>query len=121
MTRTYYRLFDAWAGEGQPVITSMTFRVIRETPKGVWIVPSWASDDWPNARFVLNGTGKRYAYPDFEQAKDAYIRHKQSHIKHLKHALDGAEQRLRLAPNYTYGEHVRDQIARLDCKPPLIK
>jgi len=64
---TYYRYEGGpiWEG-GTMFIYLIRFNVVKRTPKGAWIiqVESWK----PKRRFVLDGDGKRYAYPTQEAA-----------------------------------------------------
>lgn len=114
----YYRLMDAYGPDNKAVITTLKYRVLRETPKGVWLVPDWASDDWPKPRFVLNGSGKRYAYTSFERAKASYKIRKERQIGHARHAIESAEARLAIIEGYTPCEHVTSQLARSQSLSP---
>lgn len=112
---------DAWGPDEIPCISTVTFRVVRETPKGVWIIPSWAGEHW-KPRFVLNGDGRRYAHETFEQAKYAYLRRKQAHVQNARHSADCAQRRLELIEGYTFMEHVESQMLRAApvIPPPML-
>lgn len=103
----YYRFQDALRPSDEPFATSDTtieleeFRVIRTTPKGVWLAHH---DLWPHdpdvktgETFVLNGTGRRFAHPTRELALQSFIARKQRQIKILRQQLTRAETALRLA------------------------
>lgn len=94
----YYREQDAQGWDGNARITLIEYRVVSRTPKGVWIVPTW---DWneQHKRFVLDGEGKRFAYPTKEQARQNYIRRKRSEIAHTARQHDKAKYLLYLAEN----------------------
>ena len=105
MTQVYYRLQDSrtfgFGDELHPTISCVKFKVIKETPKGVWITPEWDYGDYQFKRFVLHGAGKRYAYPTFEQALDNYKRRKKWHTRHLAHQLRMTEQRMEIMETLT--------------------
>jgi hypothetical protein len=80
MSETYYRIrdfryaapldeFERPMGSGSPGFTLETYRVLRRTPKGVWLQRTWGafnSSDPP--RFVLDGAHKRFALPTLDEA-----------------------------------------------------
>ena len=57
-------------------------RVIRETPKGVWL------DDYGVERFVLKNARKRWAYPTIELARESFLIRKRKQIGWLRAQLD---------------------------------
>lgn len=63
-----------WAS---PEIRMRRLRVIRHTPKGVWL------DDWSVPRFVLNDARKRYAYPTKELARESFLKRKRKQLGYL--------------------------------------
>ena len=74
----YYRLVDRHYTTGVTVDT-LQFRLVRKTPAGAWIAEMWDRDAlYP--RFVLDGKGKRYAYPDLEDAKASFLIRKQRQV-----------------------------------------
>ena len=104
MTQVYYRLQDSrtfgYGNELHPTISCVEFKVIKETPKGVWITYEWDSEGLYK-RFVLHGAGKRYAYPTFVQALDNYKRRKKWQTRHLAHQLSMTEQRMEIMETLT--------------------
>lgn len=56
------------------------------TPKGFWI--------YDKTKFVLAGSGKRWAYETIEGAKDSFIKRKTWQIAHARASLDKAEYNL---------------------------
>ncbi|TPJ51625.1 MULTISPECIES: hypothetical protein [unclassified Mesorhizobium] len=79
----WYRYEDS--ASNRTSIHLSRYRVLRETPKGVWL------DDYGQGRFVLNGAGKRWAYPTIEQARESFLIRKRRQVQHLKHYLAHAE------------------------------
>jgi hypothetical protein len=112
VTETYYRLVDSQDGLNQPCVSLIKYHTVKRTKKGAWIVPSiWYFCD-PPKRFVLDGDGKRFAYPTFDQALNSYKRRKQNQISILSAQYDRAVQRLDIiAKGLTeeMTEHVRSQ------------
>lgn len=103
---TFYRIVDGYNDDSKPVL--QTLRAVKLTPKGGWVVHSWA---WPlrepansarelwsiGAHLVVEGTRRAYAYPTIELALDSYrarkswqIRHAERSIRRAKNALDWA-------------------------------
>jgi hypothetical protein len=73
----YYRYYD----HGENYIGVEQFKVLRRTPKGVWLD---TPNGWPQTtRFVLDGFGKRYAYPTLEAAWASFRIRKMRHLQHL--------------------------------------
>lgn len=56
------------------------------TPKGFWI--------FNKTKFVLAGSGKRWAYETIEGARDSFIRRKTWQIAHARATLEKAEYNL---------------------------
>jgi hypothetical protein len=103
MTDTYYRIVDGYTAESRPVLQRLY--VVKRTAKGAWVVHSWAKSytgpfntrdalRWVDARHVLDGDGKRYAYPTVAAALDSYMRRKRRQIQHARAAIDRAEHAL---------------------------
>lgn len=76
----WYRYEDTH-GTG-PQVWLRRFRVIRTTPKGVWL------DDYGVQRFVLNDARKRWAYPTIELARNSFLIRKRKQIGWLQSQLD---------------------------------
>jgi len=58
------------------------FRVIRRTKAGAWL------DVWGEEKFVLDGDGKRYAYPTEDAAWESFKIRKMRHRQHLEAQLE---------------------------------
>lgn len=118
MSGTYYRLVDSQDGMNRPCISLIKYTVVKRTDKGAWIVPAnWYYSE-PPRRFVLDGDGKRYAYPTFDQALYNYKRRKQSHIAILSTQHDNAIERLEIAGRLTE-EMTTNVYLQRDNAPPL--
>lgn len=105
----YYREVDGYYDGDKPTISLLEYRVISRTPKGAWITDAWDSEG-EFKRFVLNGKGRRHAYPTKELARDSYIIRKARQIKHAKNTLEHATKLLHLAqttaPNNAKRKHL---------------
>jgi hypothetical protein len=100
----YYREVNArYSGDDVLAISCIEFRVVRRTPKGRWITPSWNDDDTRFLKFVLDGEGKRYAYPTRQLARDSFIIRKKKEIQHCKAQHDRAVRYLALAETGKFG------------------
>lgn len=101
MSEVYYREVNSiWPGDDLLAISCMEFHVVRRTPKGVWIKPA---SGYGRERFVLNGEGRRFAYPTREAARASYIRRKRREIMHAARQHDRAVRYLKLARTMEYG------------------
>lgn len=87
-----------------------TYHVIRETPKGKWVVGEYdlwrARDAWPDRRwrkFVLNEGRKRFAHETTEAALAAFFRRKESHLDHLKAKIELVEAAVKRAKAGEFG------------------
>lgn len=67
------------------------FPVTKKTPKGVWVTA------WGGPKFILDGAGRRFAYPTREQAIDSFMRRKRRQIQILHSNLASAEAQLAFA------------------------
>jgi hypothetical protein len=77
-------------------LTCKVYIISSRTLKGVWVVPTWVDlgneeDIKLHRKFVLNGVGKRFAYPTRDLAKYAFLCRKRRHIEILKSQLNKAE------------------------------
>lgn len=105
---TYYRYDDSFYVDAGPRLSE--YVLVRKTPKGAWIVAQWTARhygiprlaEYPaeylkrehNARFVLDGKGRRFAYPDLADAKESYRIRKARQIQHCRNQIAKAEQGL---------------------------
>lgn len=99
----YYREVNSLWTSDLLAISVLKFRVIRRTPKGVWVVPDYY---WPcekRKRFILDGKGRRYAYPTREEARASFIIRKKREIQHCTNQHDRALRYLALAETMEFG------------------
>lgn len=73
----WFRYEDRAGNLGTAEIWLMQYRIIRETPKGVWL------DDFTKERFVLHDARKRWAYPTTELARQSFLIRKRKQLAHL--------------------------------------
>jgi len=99
----YYREENARWPDDLLAISCIEFRVVRRTPCGRWITPTWNGDDNTFLHFVLDGDGKRYAYPTREKARASFIIRKQREIQKCAAQHDRAQRYLKLAQTMQFG------------------
>lgn len=103
----FYREVNAQWSEDRLAISANEYKVIKTTPKGVWIVPMYYAgrpDMWKRFKcFVLEGAGRRYAYPTREQARESFIIRKKKEIQHCLAQHDRAVRYLALAETGKFG------------------
>lgn len=90
--RHLYRFIDT-ATENGVNVYRQEYRVVRETPCGVWI------DDYSFAkgRFVLLGTRKQFAHETPDEAAQSFLARKKRQVGILTHQLYRAKDALRMA------------------------
>lgn len=66
-------------------IDAWWYPVVRETPCGVWVLHQGKE------KFILNGDGKRFAYPTLQLALKSFRARKRRQIGLLRHQLSHAE------------------------------
>lgn len=86
MTEHYYRYEDSSCSTDSVHVFEHKLPVVRRTPCGAWV------DDYGRERFVLNGAGKRYAYPTREAAWESFLIRKRRRVVHLYNQLSVAER-----------------------------
>jgi len=80
------------------VVNLLKYELVKETPKGYWIKPSWDySDEYK--RWVSNNGKNRHAYPTKEEALLNFQRRKEREIFLLKDRLENAQSALYQVPN----------------------
>ena len=94
----YYR-FD----NGAEYVFLSTFRVLRRTRAGAWL------DVWGEEKFVLDGAGRRYAYPTRDAAWDSFQHRKRRQRVHLEAALDRLA-RIEPLAKMTWAEALKTKI-----------
>ena len=80
-------------GSTGPRLEVFKYRVVGETPCGYWITWALGGKD----RWVSKSSKKRFAHPSVEEALEAFIRRKESQIRHTKNHLARAERERDLA------------------------
>lgn len=82
--------FDRPCGWSRLELVHRKYRVIRGTPKGVWI------ELFPgHKRFVLIGSKRQYASPTLAVAKDKFRKRKESQLGILRRKISDIEEALR--------------------------
>lgn len=99
----YYREVNSRWTSDLLAISVLKFRVIKRTPKGVWVVPDYYWPDETRKRFILDGKGRRYAYPTREEARASFIIRKKREIQHCANQHDRALRYLALAETMEFG------------------
>lgn len=93
--KQYAAPLDEWGytqGKGQIKVECRTFKVVRHTPKGVWLaahIGPWTSRE---ERFVLNGARKKYAHPTKAEAIESFLARKQAQLRIYTARADRARQ-----------------------------
>lgn len=100
-------------GEGRLAVELRKFQVVRETPKGAWIVPYYeAMTHWnknwdpSDEKFVRNSSVKKHAYPTVEEAKKGFIARKNAQLRILTAGMRRAEKALRAIEQLSTPEEV---------------
>ena len=103
---TLYRLEDGQSPEDNPYgnpVNLRRFQVIKETPCGAWVREFWGTppglsneEDWcagmsDKKRFILEGPGRRFCYPDLSQARQSYLCRKRKHLEYLERSMARAK------------------------------
>lgn len=95
---TMYRLEDGdYPQHGYSSLVNVRhFRVVKETPCGAWVSEAWDDGDFGligngKKRFILNGPGRRFCYPDLGQARQSYLCRKRKHLEHLERSMARAK------------------------------
>lgn len=84
---------DEWerpCGDGESYVHMHSFRVIKETPCGVWL------DSFGGRRFVLRDARKRFACPTKEDALASFRARKEKQLRILKKRIRHVERCLTL-------------------------
>ena len=86
---------DEWGdvvGRGHLEVVLLKLRVLKHTPKGVWLDAS-RSRMWSQFRcFVLRDARKRFACPTIEDAKESFVARKQRQARIYRARLADAEE-----------------------------
>lgn len=92
----YYRFHDPDSIESTRIACER-FNIIKRTRRGVWIGVNYNS----RKRFVLDGDGRRYAYPTKELALHSYVQRKKAQIRHAIISKEFAESCLNMVKDIT--------------------
>jgi hypothetical protein len=94
-SQTYLYRHEAQHNEYSSKLRLVTYRVVKVTPKGVWI------SDYGRKRWVSSTARKRFAHPTEEESLLAYRHRKVAYVKHARARLERAELELQLAERYS--------------------
>lgn len=75
--------FDNPVGTGRLDVVMRQYKVIKLTPKGVWLCEVIGDFMSPDQRFVRRTARKRFACPTIEEATESFIARKQRQAKIL--------------------------------------
>lgn len=79
---TLYRIDDGGTTNNEVYLNLDKYSVLKKTPKGFVI------DYWGTKKFVLEGDGKRFAYPTIEQAFESWCPRKRRQHCYAKRAYE---------------------------------
>lgn len=88
----YYRYVDDWGGydRSNPIVTLISYPVLRHTRCGVWIRVGFAGE-----KFVLSDPrGRRFAYADEQKALNSYRIRKERQHQRLVHQIEATRIRM---------------------------
>jgi hypothetical protein len=85
------------------------YRIIRETPKGVWIE---FYDNPKKEKFVLLTARKQFACRTKQEALKSFIARKNKQIRILTAQLENAKEALRIAKNTKVSDESSDTVNR---------
>jgi hypothetical protein len=112
----YYRLCDRCLYEDSNMVIELEeYRVVKHTRCGVWVARVWSN--WggrcskEKEHFILNGEGKRLAYPTLDLARTSFIRRKEVQISKLNAQLIIATAALKAAndPAFAPDKEFKDE------------
>lgn len=102
--------YDCAVGEGRPGYNFLELRVLRHTPKGVWV-----EGRGNRPRFVLRDAHKRYACPTREDALESFRARKRRQAGILRAQAKNAEQALGCCPTEWRGGGLPLHEYRMKC------
>lgn len=86
--------FEHLSVGGEVKVHLQEYKVIRETPKGVWLCSVIGDYECSDRRFVLRGTRKQFACPTKEQAMESFVARKKAQIRIYTARIKRAEEAL---------------------------
>jgi hypothetical protein len=98
----FYREVNAQMSDDVLAISCVEYYVVSRTKCGCWIAPTW-DHSGTFKKFVLEGKGKRFAYPTREEARASFIIRKQREIQYAATKHDRAVRYLALAQTMKFG------------------
>lgn len=90
------------SGYTRAVVYLYRYEVLKKTEKGRWIKLYDFSDE---KKFVLDGHGKRFAYPTIDLAKESFVMRKNRQIKHGERYINRANAALSVIESGIYTEN----------------
>jgi|SRR6185369_5811494 len=107
----FYREVNSRMSDDILAISAIEFVVVKRTPCGAWIEPTWVAgymfEDMERRKrhwkFVLEGAGVRHAHPTRELARASFIARKKKEIMHTSRQHDRAVRYLALAETRKFG------------------
>lgn len=90
--------FESMVGPSQVVVTLYEYRVLKHTPKGVWL------EHWDGKKFVLKEARRRFAAPTVAEAKRDFIARKNRQIGIYSARIETAEKALTIINKKGYFE-----------------
>lgn len=107
----FYREVNALWANDLLAISCIEFYVVKRTPKGAWIEPTWVAEyrfdslehrkrHW---KFILEDAGVRHAHPTRELARTSFIARKKREIQRTAAQHDRAVRYLALAETGKFG------------------
>lgn len=99
-TLKHYRYVDDVMEEGEVLLHLVEFQVLKETPKGYWVIENGLN--FPGSvdrhkRWVSKDSTKRFCYPSKSEALSSFFRRKVRQVAILGHRLHFAEKALATA------------------------
>lgn len=93
MTQEFLYRYDGWASSYNDSIDLSTYRIVKETPCGYWIIYGTGQPTpYDRKKFVLKKGFKRYAWPTPEMALEHFARRKKNQMAICKAKADEAER-----------------------------
>jgi hypothetical protein len=85
--------FDEPIGRGRLVVHVRKFKVVRHTPKGVWLIGGSYGGD---PRFVLRGARRRFACQTLDEAKESFEARKSKQARIYRARADTSDEAVQL-------------------------
>ncbi len=95
----YAAPLDEWdrpQGIGRVTVQLSTFKVLKVTPKGVWLIETIGIWDCEPKRFVLRDARKRFACPTKKEAAESFSARKKRQLRILRAQAKDVERALKV-------------------------